>query len=174
MIKIEMKGTERLEARIRKICADLPQAVEKGAMQAAEETRKIAVRLAHGSTLKNCIKAEIIETNTGNVIASRVFNDTSEVFWSSYVEFGTGLYVDNEGVTDAIKLKRAKEIPWYIHVSMVPESFAKYGYPRVGDFWVVSGMRPRPYLKPAGFERRHKNAQEVMTAIHQMIEEASI
>lgn len=174
MINIEIKGVERLEARIRKICANFPDTVRESAVQAAEDTRKIAVRLARGSALKRCIKAEIVDTNTGEVITSRVFNDTSEVFWSSYVEFGTGLYVDNEDVPDAIKLKRAKEIPWYIHVSMVPESFAKYGYPRVGDFWVVSGMRPHPYLKPAAFERRSKNAQEIISAIHKMIEEASM
>lgn len=172
MIEIKIKGVERLSSKIRKICAAAPETIKNSAQQAAEDTRQIAVRLARGNILKRCIKAEIIDTDTGELITSRVFNDTGELPWSSYVEFGTGLYVDNEGIIDAIRLKRAKSIPWYIHVNMVPESFARFGYPRVGDYWEVDGMRPRPYMKPAGFERREKNAQEIISAVYQMIEEA--
>lgn len=174
MIEIEIKGMEKLEAKIRKICGNLPESLKGGTLQAAEDTRKIAVRLARGGVLKRCIKAELVDTDTGEVISSRVFNDTSEVMWSSYVEFGTGLYVDNEGIEESIRLKRAKQIPWYVHVSMVPESFARFGYPRVGDYWEVDGMRPHPYMKPAGFERRDKNKQEIIESIHKMIEEAVI
>lgn len=174
MIKFELKGTDRLEAKIRGICSRMHGSVLIGAQTAAEDTKNLAVRLAHGGVLKRSIKAEIFEIDTGNVVVTRVFNDTSKAFWSSYVEFGTGRYVDNEGITDAIRLKRAKKIPWYIHVSMVPQSFEKYGYPRVGDFYEVDGMYPQPYMKPAGFERRQANLQEVANEIQKMFEEVGI
>lgn len=173
-IDIEIKGVDRLEAKIHEICGKFPETLRTSASKAADETKDVAVRLAHGGILKKNIKAEIISIDTGEVISSRVFNDTSRAFWSSYVEFGTGRYVDNEGITDAIRLKRAKKIPWYIHVSMVPPSFAAFGYPRVGDFWEVDGMYPQPYMKPAGFERREANACEIIDGIHQMLKEARI
>lgn len=174
MIRMELKGVDRLDEKVRSICSRMHDSALNGAQTAAEDTRKIAVRLAHGGVLKRSIKAEVVEIETGNVVAARVFNDTSKAFWSSYVEFGTGLHVDNEGITDAIRLKRAKKIPWYIHVSMVPQSFEKYGYPRVGDFYEVDGMYPQPYMKPAGFERRQANLQEVANEIKKMLEEVGI
>ena len=112
--------------------------------------------------------------NSKDVIAARVFNDTKVVPWSSYTEFGTGLYVDNEGINDAIRLKRAKRIPWYIHVSMVPKSFARYGYPLVTgqngeQYWEVDGMKPHPYMMPAAFQNRDRNVQAVLQSIQEMV-----
>lgn len=168
---VEIRGTDRLEAKIRQICENFPDRARSGVTDAAEETRKLAVRLTSSSRVGNCIRAEIIDTDTNECIAARVFNDTAEVPWSSYVEFGTGIYVIDEGVKDAARLRRAKRIPWYIHVDMVPEDFGKYGYVRSGDFWIVHGMRPRPYMKPAGFMRRLQNADVVMDEIRKMIRE---
>lgn len=168
---IEICGVDRLEAKMRQICANLSDRAKVGVMNAAEDTRKLAVKLTHSSRIGTCIRAEIIDTDANECVAARVFNDTGEVPWSSYAEFGTGLYVDNEGVTDAVRLKRAESIPWYIHVDMVPEDFGKYGYVRSGDFWIVHGMRPRPYMKPAAFQRRHENAEVVMKEIHAMLTE---
>lgn len=177
---IEVKGLDRLKAKMEEMAARLPEAAQEGCKKAADDTLPIAVRLAHGNLLKSCIKAEIVTSPTGKfvdyggdgkVVAARVFNDTSELPWSSYVEFGTGFYVDNEGIPEAIILKRAKRIPWYIHVDMVPASFARFGYPRVGDYWEVDGMKPRPYMKPAGFQRREDNRREVVDSIYDMIRE---
>lgn len=117
---------------------------------------------------------EIIDADTGDVLKARVFNDTSAVPWSSYMEFGTGIYVDDEGVTDAIRLKRATKIPWYIHTSMVPASFAKYGYPLVAGrdgemFWEVVGMHPHPYMHPAAVQSHDSSLQTVAEEIQEMI-----
>ncbi len=169
--EFEIRGIDRLEAKVRQICANLPDRARAGVLDAAEGTRKLAVKLTHSSRIGKCIKAEIIDIDTNECVAAQVFNDTGEVPWSSYAEFGTGLYVDNEGISDAIRLKRAESIPWYIHVDMVPEDFGKYGYVRSGDFWIVHGMRPHPYMKPAGFQRRHENAETVMREIHEMLME---
>jgi len=132
--------------------------------EAVEQTRELAVRFAPGR-VRGTIRAELLDQR-GAVIKARVFNDTSQEFWSSYVEFGTGVKVDDQGNPEAIRLKRAKRIPWYIHISMVPPSFARYGYPIVtgknGErYYEVDGMRPHPYMKPAAFQSRDKNAQAV-------------
>ena len=119
--------------------------------------------------MKGTIQAEIID-KSGKTIAGRVFNDTSPYFWSSFVEFGTGVMVDDQGNPDAIRLKRAKQIPWYIHVSMVPPEFAKYGHRivvgRNGEqYYEVFGMQPSPYMHPAAFQSRDKNVQAVAREI---------
>lgn len=171
MIGITVKNFDKLTAKLEEICRRLPKTAEQAVKTSAEKTQKIAVRLARGRALKNCIKAEIIDTDTNEVITYRIFNDTDELYWSSYVEFGTGLYVDNEGVDESIRLKRAKQIPWYVHVDMVDADFARFGYPRQGNYWVVDGMRPHPYLKPAGFERRSANTENIISAIKGMIQE---
>ena len=156
------------------IIDNLPGAVETGIQKALEDTAKIAVSLAPGP-VKEAIKIEMLDSQD-NVIQARVYNDTASVPWSSYTEFGTGIKVDDEGVDEAIRLKRAKKIPWYIHVSMVPESFAKYGYPLVtiGDqqYWEVDGMFPHPYMHPAAFQSRDNTVKTIAETISKMIEEA--
>ena len=110
------------------------------------------------------------------MIAGRVFTDTGITSFAPYVEFGTGIKVDDQGNPEAIRLKRAKKIPWYIHVSMVPESFARYGYSKIKigteEYWECDGMYPHPYMHPAAFQNRDKNAQTVALALSEMIKEA--
>lgn len=175
MLKVEVKRKPRglgLDGILQK----LPKAVEKGIEEALENTRKLAISFAPGPA-KGAILIEILDANTKHVIKGRIFNDTSQVPWSSYTEFGTGLYVDDQGNDEAIRLKRAKSIPWYVHVSMVPASFARYGYPLVTGkngqkYYEVDGMKPHPYMHPAAFQNRDKNIQEVAKAIQEMIRNA--
>ena len=170
-IGITTKGAKKTENKLNEIRERLFYAAVKGTVKATGDTKKYAVKLAHGNRLKNSIKAEIVRLDTNEVVKMRIFNDTSAVPWGSYAEFGTGKYVNNEGVGDAIRLKRAKEIPWYVHESLVPEDFGKYGYVKIGEFWLVFGMRPRPYMKPAAFHNRKANVQAVCDAIDEMVKE---
>lgn len=175
LFSVQFKGGDHLDETLRRVIGNLPSAVETGMTMALKDTSLAAMRLAPGP-VKKSIRYEILG-NDGQVISGRVFTDTSITAFAPYVEFGTGVKVDNEGVDEAIRLKRAKKIPWYIHVSMVPASFAKYGYPLVTSwngqkYWEVDGMYPHPYLKPAAFERREQNIQNVADAISTMIREA--
>ncbi|HEX3018613.1 MAG TPA: hypothetical protein VHP31_12285 [Caproicibacter sp.] len=175
-LSVEIKGLDHLDKTLANIIQNLPKAAESGVKTALNNTAAAAIKLAPGP-VRGAIKVEILDSKD-NVIQGRVYNDTSEVPWSSYSEFGTGVKVDNEGVDEAIRLKKAKKIPWYIHVSMVPPSFARYGYPLVTGFngekyWEVDGMYPKPYMHPAAFQNRDKNVQSVADAISQMIREAS-
>lgn len=182
MLKAEIKRKTK-GGGIAAIIKKLPETAQKGVLNAAESTRQIAVKLAPGP-VRDSIKAEIIVQKEPKaksirqmgqiVLAARVFNDTKMVPWGSYAEFGTGLYVEDEGVKEAIRLKRAKSIPWYIHVSMVPESFARYNYPLVvganGEkYWEVDGMKPHPYMYPAARKNREKSAEILANAINEMI-----
>ncbi|MCY1715223.1 hypothetical protein [Caproiciproducens galactitolivorans] len=176
LFSVEVKGLDHLDQTLALIIDNLPGAAETGIENALRSTADAAIRLAPGP-VKGAIKIEILNSE-GGVVQGRVYNDTSEVPWSSYTEFGTGVKVDNEGVDEAIVLKRATKIPWYIHVSMVPASFARYGYPLVtglnGEkYWEVDGMYPKPYMKPAAFNNRERNVQSVADAISAMIREAN-
>lgn len=176
MITVEIKGLDKLEKKFNNIAVNFESSIKSGIEMGLDNTKSLAVRLAKGR-IKDCIKAEIINTETNNVIAGRVFNDVNMLEWSSYVEFGTGKFVDDNGIKDAIRLKRSTQIPWYIHVSMVPESFAKYNYPLITSwngeqYWQVVGSHPHPYMKPSGFQSRKDNVKQVINAINNMIEEA--
>ena len=176
LFSVQFKGLDHLDQTLGLIIDNLPDATETGLEKALNDTGLAAMRLAPGPVRKS-IRFEILG-NDGQVVSGRVFTDTSITAFAPYVEFGTGIKVDNEGVDEAIRLKRAKKIPWYIHVSMVPASFARYGYPLVTGangqkYWEVDGMYPRPYLKPAAFQRREQNVQDVADAISAMIREAS-
>lgn len=103
--------------------------------QLPEETEKLI-----NDTL-NYIRFEIITNitkqgaiDTGELRSSvELKNDknTGEVAvkapHSVYVEYGTGIYAEGGGRTT----------PW------------KYYYPKINSFVVTSGMRPRPYFRPA-------------------------
>lgn len=171
---MKTKGFEQFDRNIRNLIKRVPAAAAQGVEKAVDQTKELAIRFARGK-VKGTISAEIID-KTGKTIAARVFNDTSPYFWSSFVEFGTGIMVDDQGNPEAIRLKRAKQIPWYIHVSMVPPEFARYGHKIVvgknGErYYEVFGMHPSPYMRPAAFQARDKNVQAVAGEISALFRE---
>lgn len=174
MITIEIKGLQGLEKKIAKTISGLPEAARMGVESGLKSTAGIAVRLAPGVVAKS-IKFEILNAD-GKEVAGRVFTDTSITSFAPYVEFGTGLKVDDQGNPEAIRLKRAKSIPWYIHVSMVPKSFERYGYPKVKingqEYWECDGMYPHPYMHPAAFQNRDGTVNAVAMEISQLFRRA--
>ena len=167
-------GFEQFDKKMDAIAKRLSRSAAFGVEKAVDQTKELAVRFAHGK-VKGTIRAEIIDKSE-KTIAGRVFNDTSPYFWSSFVEFGTGVMVDDQGNPEAIRLKRAKQIPWYIHVSMVPPEFKRYGYRIVvgrngEEYYEVFGMQPSPYMHPAAFQSRDKNVQAVAKEIDALFRE---
>ena len=102
MIKAKIKRKTKGQG-LQGVKAQISSAVRQGVEAAARDTARLAVQFAPGP-VKSAIRVEFIDMNSKDVIAARVFNDTKVVPWSSYTEFGTGLYVDNEGINDAIRL----------------------------------------------------------------------
>lgn len=175
MLKLQIN---RKKGGLKQSARNLPQAAKDGVEKAAKDTMAVVISKASGK-VKKVIRMELVNMPSGKVLAARVFNDTQEAPWSSYTEFGTGKYVDNEGVPEAIRLKRAKSIPWYIHVSQVPPSFERYGYPLVTgwngeQYWQVVGTHPHPYMMPAAFQNRPNNIRTVASAVADMLREVGI
>ena len=175
MISVNLKGFDRLERKLTNIISGLPTAAETGVKNALEQTAELAIKLAP-AVVGKCIKIETIDRATHEVVG-RVYTDTTITNFAPYVEFGTGVKVDDQGNKEAIRLKRAKTIPWYIHVSMVPASFARYGYPIVTgangqQYYEVDGMYPNPYMHPAAFGMRESNVQSLANAVSNLIKGA--
>ena len=153
---------------LQRIIDGLPGAAERGVRRALDDTAKLAIRMAP-NVVGKCIKVEMLNSETGEIVG-RVYTDTGVTSFAPYVEFGSGVKVDDQGNPESIRLKRATQIPWFIHVSMVPRSFAKYGYPLIvgrdgAQYWVVDGMTPHPYFHPAAFNRRDDNVDAVKQEI---------
>jgi len=176
MFEIKINGLQELEKKIARTISGMPEAARRGVEKGLKTTAGIAIRLAPGVVAKS-IKFEILNAD-GNEVAGRGFTDTSITSFAPYVEFGTGLKVDDQGNPEAIRLKRAKSIPWYIHVSMVPKSFEKYGYPKVKingqEYWECDGMYPHPYMHPAAFQNREGTVNAVTVEIIKLFREAVV
>lgn len=73
-----------------------------------------------------------------NSITSKVEGDQGIVFtpleYAPYVEYGTGLFAENGG---------RKDVPWFYQDDS-------------GEWHMTSGMKPRPYMRPALNENRDK------------------
>lgn len=172
MFSVEVKGLDRLDRKLKHIAINLPNAAEKGVEKALKQTAEVAIRLAP-AVVGKCIKIEMLNRTSGEILG-RVYTDTKITYFAPYVEFGTGVKVDDQGNKEAIRLKRAKSIPWYVHISMVPASFAKYGYPIVTgangqQYYEVDGMYPHPYMHPAAFGERDKNVKAVLESVRELI-----
>lgn len=150
------------------VASNIAKSAIKGVNQALEETQKFALQLKRGSD--KGVLIELVNTET-NEIKGRVYTDSKNFPYLTYLEFGTGIYADPEGGGS-----RAKQIPWYVHISMA--DLSKYHYPVytspiTGEkFYVVHGMHPHPYMRPTAFQMRDKNIETVAKAIQEMIKEA--
>ncbi len=155
----------------------LAPAAETGITAAAEATRIEAADRAKMPAVRASIRVSTA-VHKADAVAVRVYNDTTLVPWSSYVEFGTGLNVDNEGIEDAIRLHRPWRIPRYLDLDALPPGYEESvaysdshgGYERTMDGKLVfDGLYPTPYMKPAAVVRRMLNREEVAQALRKAI-----
>lgn len=169
---IQIKWNESKLNSFYKKMGNMSETIKKGAIQginkALKETQELALQMKRGSN--KGIEIQLVDLNT-NEIKGRVYTDSKTYPYLVYLEFGTGIYADSEGGGS-----RAKQIPWYVHVSMA--DLSKYHYPIytspiTGEqFYVVHGMHPHPYMRPTAFQMHDKNVQTVAKEIKEMIKEA--
>lgn len=170
MIDIEWNKSDlksfykKMDELIKKI----PKGAEKGVKIALEGTQQFAIQLKPQGKSNEGILVQIIDTDK-NEIKGRVYTDVNNFPYLVYLEFGTGKYADSEGGGS-----RAKKIPWYVHTSMA--DLSKYNYQIITNadgeqFYVVWGMHPSPFMRPAGFQRRDNNIDEVQKAIYEVLKE---
>ena len=124
---IEFKGLDNVLDRIDKISD--PAQLEKAMQQAC--------LLVEVSAKKKAPKGV---GDLGRSIESHVEHDSSGIIgvvytpleYAPYVEFGTGLFAEEEG---------RKDVPWHYQDEK-------------GEWHSTSGMKPHPYLRPALEENR--------------------
>lgn len=168
MISVEWKKSnlDSFYKKMDHIINNLQESTIKGVNEALESTQRLALQLKRGSN--KGILIELADLNTGE-IKGRVYTDSKNFPYLVYLEFGTGIYADPEGGGT-----RAKKIPWYVHTSMA--DLSRYGYELVTyggeSFYVVYGMRPHPYMRPAGFQNIDTSLDIIQKAIVDMIKEA--
>ena len=80
---------------LQRIIDGLPGAAERGVRRALDNTAKLAIRMAPNIVGK-CIKVEMLNSETGEIVG-RVYTDTGVTSFAPYVEFGTGVKVDDQG-----------------------------------------------------------------------------
>jgi hypothetical protein len=168
MIKAEFKkgDLKRFYKKMDKLIKELPKGVESGVKMALEDTKNLAIQIKGSGKSNQGILVEIIDRDK-NEITGRVYTDVKKFPYLVYLEYGTGLYADPEGGGS-----RAKKIPWFVHVSMA--DLSRYNYqiytaPDGEQFYIVYGMHPRPYMRPAGFQSRDANLDKVQEQIYETL-----
>ena len=167
MIKAEWNKqlVKSLENKISAIVSKLPKGVKKGVQSALESTQKVAIQIKPQGKSNEGILVEVLE---GEEIKGRVYTDSKRFPYLVYLEFGTGKYADPEGGGS-----RAKKIPWYVHTSMADLSKYNYQIITMGEeqFYVVWGMHPSPYMRPAAFQERDNNVDAVRQSVYEVLQE---
>jgi len=167
MIKAEWNKqlVKSLENKISAIVSKLPKGVKKGVQSALESTQKVAIQIKPQGKSNEGILVEVLE---GEEIKGRVYTDSKRFPYLVYLEFGTGKYADPEGGGS-----RAKKIPWYVHTSMADLSKYNYQIITMGEeqFYVVWGMHPSPYMRPAAFQERDNNVDAVRQSVYEVLKE---
>lgn len=165
-IKLKYK-IENLEEKINKITKELPKTVEKSIGESIEETAEYAIRLL--GVNDNGITCEMINMKTKE-IKGRVFTDQNKMPWSWFREFGTGTYAQQPHIGTTKHFLETGYEEWYIPVSKIDNTLH---YPikiiNGKQFYVAHSSKAKPFMRPAGFERREKNVEVVQEAICKML-----
>lgn len=172
MIDIEWKESslKSFYHKMDKIIANMEKSAKLGIENALKNTQQLAIQIKPQGKSNDGILIELLDTEK-NMVQGRVYTDVKTYPYLVYLEFGTGIYADPEGGGS-----RAKKIPWYVHTSMADLSM--YGYPTItfkdengveNTFYVVYGMHAHPYMRPASFQSRDSNVEQVEKAISDMI-----
>lgn len=165
-----------LEKKIEAIVKKLPEGAKNGITEALENTQQLAIQLKPQGKSNDGILVEMIDTEK-NEIRGRVYTDVNKFPYLVYLEYGTGKYA---GEADGRYPEappsigsQAKSIPWFIHISMADMSVYGYKPVTIGDeqFYVVYGMHPSPYMRPAAFQERDNNVDAVRQAIYEVLKE---
>ncbi|MEG2311001.1 MAG: hypothetical protein RSB76_03330 [Clostridia bacterium] len=170
MIKISCKCTSKYNSkRIDNIIKKLPKVVGLGVENAIQETQKYALHLKPGKD--QGILFEMLNTDT-NEIKGRVYTDTEVFPWAWFVEYGTGKYAELEHIGTSKTFIESGFEYWFIPVGKVSEAL---NYPIINIkgtlFYLAHGVPARPYMRPASFERRDQNVENVEKEISKMLQE---
>lgn len=128
-MSIEVKGLDGILARFKKI-SDTQYTAEAMGKACALVERAAKEKAPKGNgALRNSITSRVEETAEG--VEGIVF---TQLEYAPYVEFGTGLFAEEEG---------RKDVPWHYQDDE-------------GNWHSTSGQHPQPFLRPALEENREE------------------
>lgn len=135
---VKFEGLEEIELMFDKVVntENISDAVEKGCAL-VEADAKIKAPKGTGA-LRRSIESKV--ESGGDTITGIVF---SSLEYAPYVEYGTGIYAEKGGRSD---------VPWAYQDDK-------------GDWHLTSGMKSRPYLRPALKENRKQIVEKIREGI---------
>ena len=119
----DIADVDKLEKAVQKACALVEREAKKKAPKDSGDLRR---------SIQS--KVDVIGTD----VKGTVF---SPLEYAPYVEYGTGLFAEEQGRTD---------VPW------------AYEDEKTGELIFTSGQKPQPYLRPALNENREKIKEIIM------------
>ena len=119
----DIADVDKLEKAVQKACALVEREAKKKAPKKSGDLRR---------SIQS--KVDVIGTD----VKGTVF---SPLEYAPYVEYGTGLFAEEQGRTD---------VPW------------AYKDEKTGELIFTSGQKPQPYLRPALNENREKIKEIIM------------
>lgn len=125
--EMKLEGIEKLLEKFKKVKD--PKAMEANIKKACALVERSAKQMAPKGTgeLRNSITSKV--EVQGDELVGVVYTPLE---YAPYVEFGTGLFAEEEG---------RKDVPWHYQDDE-------------GNWHSTSGMKPHPYLRPALNENR--------------------
>jgi len=157
ILGIEIRGMDRLRAKVGKLSKTLEQAAYDATKEiveliknAAELRLQSSIKYSSGELI-NSLKDEVV-VNADNKIVGRVFSDKKQ---SIFRELGTGPVGEAspkdlpEGINPVYTQER-----WFIPASEVAVDLnALYGMPKITiqgkEFYITSGQPARPFMYPS-------------------------
>lgn len=125
----KVEGMDNLMLKFKRLSD--PEGFEKAMGKACALVERAAKEKAPKSTgeLRRSISSRV--EKDGNNIVGVVF---TPLLYAPYVEYGTGLFAEEEG---------RKDVPWHYQDDK-------------GEWHTTNGMKPQPYLRPALDENREE------------------
>lgn len=152
---------------IQKIINNLPKTVEEGILEAVKNTCEYALSLKKGK--KEGILFEIVETSSKEV-KGRVYTDVNTFPHAWFLEYGTGKYAELPHIGTTKTFIESGYEYWFIPVAKVTGTL---NYPIITiqgtQFYIAHGVQSEPYMRPAEFQRRDSNVEDVEKAIYNML-----
>lgn len=169
-IKLEVKGLDKLNLKLKSIAERLPATVEKSIEQVIKETCQYAIRLRRGNK-SDGILFELVNTDTRE-IKGRIYTDQESFSYSWFEHFGTGEYAELEHIGHSKHFIETGYEEWFIPVNRVNRSLS---YPIItiygNQFYVAHGVKANPFLQRAEFEMRDNNIDIIQKGILNMFKE---
>lgn len=168
-IRCKVKGLENLDKKLNTIINKLPQTTKQGIENAIKGTCEYALHLKKGK--KEGILFEMVSTDTQE-IKGRVYTDIETFPHSWFLEYGTGIWAEQPHIGTSKTFIESGFEYWFIPVNKVERPLH---YPIItikgSQFYLAHGVQSQPFMRPAEFERRDQNIDEVQKEIYKMLKE---